>query len=521
LNRTLIAAIVVVVIVAGVAAYYAYSSRVPTTPPYTTTASLVTTTTPGPTTAYEEYPWLPELVKLAKQRGAIYESVTLIIITRHDANIQRHTKELFLSSPVAKALNITDIKFVQLDPTLWLTYLEKAGQENISYDVAWGGGPTLFNLVDEHGFLMPLDNVTHPEFNAIMYEYEKLPKVYGGVPTYSLGSDGYIHWIGAAVSSFGFTVNKEVASELGLPIPETWADLANPIYAKYLPNMPVIGGADPTKSTSNTRIYEIMLQAYGWEKGWQIITMFAANAKIYDSSDAVRDAVIRGDIMAGLTIDFYGYIAMEQNPNTEYIIPQGLSIVNPDPIAILSTTRYPIRAAAFMAWVLSEYGGQQVWLYSDVNRLPINPKVFDTPLGKEREDLHSIWVKVQSIHGINFSDERAGSWELAMQEYFLATLVKPHTQLQSTWAALAQAYLNGKITKEQFEELANKLGEPLTFKDPLTGQTVNFTESYAAQINGELRQGTVLNAYLNAWEQAAVAKYNEVYEELQALLGKS
>ncbi len=525
MNRAGVAAIIIVVlIVAGVAAYYAYSSRGGATSTLTTTTQTgtpsPTETKPSPTTslAPKEYPWLPELVKLAKERHAIYKSVTLIVITRHDANIQRHTRELFLNSPVAKALNITNLKFVQLGPTLWLTYLERAKQRGISYDVAWGGGPTIFNLIDSYGFLMPLDNKTHPEFNAVMYEFNKIPKVYAGAKTYKVGKDGYIHWIGAAVSSFGFTVNKQVAKELGLPIPETWEDLAKPIYAKYLPAKPVLGGADPTKSTSNTRIYEIILQAYGWEKGWEVITRFAANAKIYDASDAVRDAVIRGDIMAGLTIDFYGYIAMKQNPNTEYIIPKGLSIVNPDPIAILSTTHYPIRAAAFMAWVLSEYGGQQIWLYSDVNRLPINPRVFDTPLGKQRQDLHSIWLKVRSITGINFSDARAAKWEFAMQEYFLATLVNAHSQLQSTWAALAKAYLNGKITKDQFEKLATELSEPLTFKDPFTGKMVTFTESYAAQINNKLRQGAVLNAYLNAWEQAAIQKYQKVYNELQQLL---
>ncbi len=533
MSRAGVAAVIIVVliVIGGVAAYYIHSSRgagattstttSPTTTPGTTTTTSTTgspTTTSAASTAYKEYPWLPELVELAKKRHAIYKSVTLVIITRHDANIQRHTRELFLKSPVAKALNITDLKFVQLGPTLWLTYLERAKERGLSYDVAWGGGPTIFNLIDSKGFLMPLNVKEHPEFKAVLYEFNKLPKKYGGVPTYKVGSDGYIHWIGAAVSSFGFTVNKQVAKELGLPIPQTWADLASPIYAKYLPNKPVLGGADPTKSTSNTRIYEIILQAYGWDKGWQIITRFAGNAKIYDASDAVRDAVIRGDILAGLTIDFYGYIAMHQNPNTVYIIPKGLSIVNPDPIAILSTTHYPIRAAAFMAWVLSEYGGQQIWLYSDVNRLPINPKVFNTPLGEKRTDLKTIWYKVQSISGINFSDARAESWEFAMQEYFLATLVKPHAQLQATWAALAKAYLEGKITKQQFDELAAKLSEPLTFKDPFTGKMVKFTESYAAQINKKLQQAAVLNAYLKAWEDAAINRYKEVYNELQKIL---
>jgi ABC-type Fe3+ transport system substrate-binding protein len=505
--------IILIVIGAAVAYYYGRGGAQETT---TTTAGTAAGTT---ATSSEEYPWLADLVKLAKERGAIYDHVTLTIITRHDAAIQRHTKELFLNSPVAKALNITDINFVQLGPSLWLTYLQKAKQRGISYDVAWGGGPTIFNVIDEKGFLMPLENKTHPEFNAVLYEFKKIPKEYGGAPTYKKGKDGFIHWIGAAVASFGFTVNKQVAQDLQLPIPQTWEDLAKPVYAKYLPAKPVIGGADPTKSTSNTRIYEIILQAYGWEKGWEVITWFAGNAKIYDASDAVRDAVIRGDILAGLTIDFYGYTAMHQNPNTEYIIPKGFTIVNADPIAILSTTKYPIRAAAFMAWVLSEYGGQQVWLYSDVNRLPINPKVFDTEMGKKRSDLHDIWVKVRNSKGINFSDERAESWEFAMQQYFLATLVRPHEQLQSTWAALAKAYLDGKISEDQFKSLAEELGKPLTFKDPLTGQTVTFTEDFAKQVNSKLQDAQVLNAYLNAWEQAARARYQQVYQELQQLIG--
>ncbi|MEB3852097.1 MAG: ABC transporter substrate-binding protein [Desulfurococcales archaeon] len=512
-------AIIIIIVVGAAAALLAGrggGAQSTTSPTATTGAGGQATSAAG---GSSEYPWLDELVKLAKQRGAVYDSVELTIITRHDAAIQKHTKELFLNSPVAKALNITGLNFVQLGPDLWLTYLQRAKQRGISYDVAWGGGPTIFNVLDENGFLMPLDNSTHPEFNAVLYEVAKLPKRYGGAPTYKVGGDGFIHWVGAAVASFGFTVNKQVAQELSLPIPKTWEDLASPTYAMYLPDKPVIGGADPTKSTSNTRMYEIILQAYGWEKGWEIITRFAGNAKIFDASDAVRDAVIRGDILAGLTIDFYGYTAMHQNPNTEYIIPKGLTIVNADPIAVLSTTKYPIRAAAFMAWVLSEYGGQQVWLFDDVNRLPINPKVFDTPRGQQRGDLHDVWVKVENTSGINFSDARAESWEFAMQQYFLATLVNLHEELQSTWAALAQAYLDGKITEAQFEQLAAELGKPLTFTDPETHQNVTFTEDYAKQINDKLRNGPVLNAYLNAWEAAARQRYQQVYQELQQLIG--
>jgi len=441
-----------------------------------------------------------------------------VIITRHDAAIQKHTRELFLQSAVAKALNITALRFVQIGPALWTTYLQRAVNRGIQYDVAWGGGPTIFDLIDQEGYIIPLNPSEHPEFYAILNETAKLPERFAGAPTMRMGSDGYIHWIGAAVASFGFTVNTERASAYNVPEPSTWEDLSDPIYAKHLPDLPLIGMADPTKSTSNTRMYEIILQAYGWDQGWIVITTMAANGVIYDASDRVRDAVTVGDIVAGLTIDFYGYTAMKQNPNCKYVIPSGLTIVNADPIAVLSTTKYPIRAAAFVAWVLSEYGGQQVWLFDDVNRLPINPLVFQVGMGPQRQDLKTIWESVQSVTGINFDDNRALSWERAMQYYFVATLVDLHTELQSTWAAVAQAYLEGKITDEQFQELKNMLGEPLQFTDPETGETVTFTEQAAIEINKKLSDSQLLNAYKVAWEEAARQRYDSVMQKLQEFL---
>ncbi|MCE4620986.1 MAG: ABC transporter substrate-binding protein [Desulfurococcales archaeon] len=480
--------------------------------------SLVTNASNTGNNDATKYPWLDYLVQLAKEQGRIYDKVTLIIITRHDAAIQKHTRELFLQSEVAKALNITELKFVQIGPALWTTYLERAVKRGIQYDIAWGGGPTIFDLIDQEGYVLPLNPNKHPEFKAVLDEASKLPERFAGAPTMRVGDDGFIHWIGAAVASFGFTVNKAKANEYNVPIPQTWEDLGSPVYAKYLPDKPLIGMADPTKSTSNTRMYEIILQAYGWEQGWIVITTMAANGKIYDASDRVRDAVTVGDIVAGLTIDFYGYTAMKQNPDCEYVIPKGLTIINADPIAILKTTKYPIRAAAFVAWVLSEYGGQQVWLFDDVNRLPINPYTFNVGMGPQRQDLKNVWETIQNVKGIDFDDERALSWERAMQYYFVATLVDLHTELQSVWASIAKAYLNGKITEEQFEELKRMLGSPLEFKDPVSKQTIVFDEEAAKTINEKLSDSQLLNAYKVAWEEAARARYEAVKKKLDEFI---
>ncbi len=487
--------------------------------PLVTAMASSTSTIPGIPSSWPwgnqtgEFPWLNYLASLPHKQG-----ITLVVITRHESTILQKTTEEFLKSEVAKKLGITNIQFVQAGPDQWLTYIKMGIQRGHPIDVAWGGGPTLFNIVDEAGYLQPLNPQENPAYYAVLYEMTKIPKSVAGQPTYKVGPDGYVHWVGAALSSFGFTVNHDVLKKYNLPMPETWSDLAKPVYGKYLPKTPLVGIADPTMSTSNTRMYEIILQAYGWDQGWKILTLMAANSKIYGGSGLVRDAVIRGDIAVGITIDFYGYTAMHQNPACEYIIPKGATIINADPIAIIKGTKHPVAAAAFVAWVLSEYGGQQIWLDPDINRLPINPLVFNTTAGHNRPDLYQAFEKAINSKGINFNDTLALETERAMQFYFKATLVNAHDDLQSTWAAILNAYYSGKINDKQLKELENMLTAPIQFKDPLTGKNTTFTLQYAIKINKKLTDQRIYQALMQEWESAARHRYISTYNALQNML---
>ncbi|MCX8199210.1 MAG: ABC transporter substrate-binding protein [Sulfolobales archaeon] len=466
--------------------------------------------------ASEPYPWLEYLKNLTTVRG-----IRLIVLTRHDAVIQTRAKTDFLNSQVAKELGIVDIIYDPAGPGLWIDEIERRKAQGIPIDVAWGGGPTLFNLIYSKGYLMALDPSSQPAVNAILYEASKIPDVIAGASSKLYGPGEKIYWVGAAISSFGFTVNLRKLSEYGLPQPNKWIDLGKPEYARYLPALPLITIANPLMSTSNTRIYEIILQSYGWEEGWRVLTLLAANSRIMSSSDEVRDFVIRGDAVAGITIDFYGYIAEAQNPDCKYVIPEGESIVNADPIAVLKDTRYPVHAAAFVAWVLSEYGGQRVWLDRNINRLPINERVFNLPEGRERPELEKAYRRAVETGGIPFDEDLASATELAMQYYFKATLIDAQTDLVSTWAAIARAFLEGRITVEEFNYLTKKLGEPVTFRDPITNQDVKFTLNYAKEITPKIIEkefAATLNTLLQRWREAASAKYLSVYQELQVIL---
>ena len=145
--------------------------------------------------------------------------------------------------------------------------LERAGPqvELCVFRDPWGGGPVLFDIVHREGLLAQL---TSDEVVGVLAD---IPDEVGGVPMMRR-DDGEVYWVGAAISSFGFTINIQYLEEENLPEPSMWTDLANETYAVTLPT-PSVGTADATKSTSNTRMFEIILQAQGWQGGWKLLTL--------------------------------------------------------------------------------------------------------------------------------------------------------------------------------------------------------------------------------------------------------
>ncbi len=436
------------------------------------------------------------------------EHVTLVILTRHPTEVLQRARQLFLNSSIAKRFCITDLKFVKIPAGWWVEYVKSH-----SVDVAWGGGPTLFDILLSAHLLRPLQ--TKVALDAL----KQIPNTIGGVPTKKV-VNGKVYWVAAALASFGFTVNTKVAKQLGFDWKElkTWRDLASDELGLLMlkTGVPVVGIADPTMSTSMTRMYEIILQAYGWDEGWRILTLLAANSRIYRHSHDVRDAVINGEIMVGLTIDFYGYTAHVLNPACRYILPVGETIVNGDPIAVTVSTKHPEAAEAFVAWVLTQ--GQVIWLDKHINRLPVNPRVFETPEGKARKDLYEIFNITLHAKTINFNETLADETERAVVLYFKATLIDLHDLLQKAWTALLKAYyVDHSISKSRFEELKNLLTSFPTFVDPITGKKTVFSVKYAILATKEIEKNPkIVDKLVSAWREAARAKYLEVLKELGA-----
>ena len=217
----------------------------------------------------------------------------LVIITRHDSSIQNLFEQAYLASDYAKRYNITSVRFLETPVGYWSATIKHGG-----VDVAWGGGPTLFNQMLQLGLLQP---ITGTEALAVV---NTLPRVLGTAVMRIDDSQGNPLWVAAAISSFGFTTNNVFLRRYNLSEPLRWADLASPNFNR---DFPTIAIAKPSLSTSHTRIYSIMLQAFGWDTGWSMLDRIAANGRIYDGSVESQTAVETGEVGVSVSIDYYGY----------------------------------------------------------------------------------------------------------------------------------------------------------------------------------------------------------------------
>jgi ABC-type Fe3+ transport system substrate-binding protein len=315
---------------------------------------------------------------------------------------------------------------------------------------------------------------------------EEIPARLGGVPLY----DPDYRWYGATLSGFGIIYNKVVLKLVKLPVITTWEDLASPAAFGW------VGSSDPRKSGSVHLAYEIILQAYGWEKGWRIITGLGANVRNFtNSATQIPKDVAIGEVAYGLAIDFYAWAQVnEAGPDKiGYVMPANLTMINPDCIGILKGAPNRDVAEAFIRFVMSA-AGQKLWLLPkgsaegpqrfQLNRFSVLPSLYEL-------SPHSMAVKVNPFSwqsGFAF-DEKLGSARWAIVNDLIGVLVIDQKDLLTrAWkAALADG-----LTDEEWQRLA---ATPVSEDEALKlAQT-------------KWRDPAVRNQKLNEWVEFAQTKY--------------
>ena len=211
----------------------------------------------------------------------------------------------------------------------------------------------------------------HPEY----FNVDIIPQEFGGDVIY----DGKGRYYGVCLSSFGICYNADRLAELagkGAKAPKRWSDLGKPEFFN------TIVTADPTKSGSANKCYEIILQQMmheavpkggkassgdldrGWADGMNLIKRIMANTRtITDSAGKVTRDVASGEAAVGMAIDFYGLTEQEWNalqmggkPVIFYVAPKGGTAVSADPIQMLRGAPNRKVAEAFLDFSLGLEG---------------------------------------------------------------------------------------------------------------------------------------------------------------------
>ncbi|HSE86872.1 MAG TPA: extracellular solute-binding protein [Candidatus Binatia bacterium] len=406
----------------------------------------------------------------------------LVLVSPHWEGIQYEFETAFKSHYHRETGRTVELEWMDAGGTSEaLRFLRsefKAKPTGIGIDVFFGGGLDPYLALKQEDLLEP--------YVLPQPLLEKIPPRLGGVPLY----DPDHTWYGATLSGFGIIYNKIVLNLTRLPVITTWKDLALPVVFGW------VGSSDPRKSGSVHMAYEIILQAYGWERGWQILTALGANVRNFtNSASQIPKDVTIGEIAYGLAIDFFAWAQINEAGADKigFVMPANLTIIYPDSIGILRGTPNPEVARAFIRFVMS-VAGQKLWLMAkgsqggpqkyQLNRFSVIPSLYET-------DQQNIAVKLNpfSLQSDFAFDAKKGSDRWAIVNDLIGALIIDQKQLlNQAW----KAALAGGLTEAEWTRLA----------------TMPVSEEEALELaRTKWRDPALRNQKINEWIHFARAKY--------------
>lgn len=374
-------------------------------------------------------PRLSTTKTIQKEENTISEK--LVIISPHWEGIRTEFERAFSEWTLKNMGHETDIEWIDVGGTSEdIRYVKSEFARSpggINIDIFFGGGVDPYMQLGKAGLL------ERAEISEAILS--KIPKTLGGTVLYD--TNGF--WYGTALSGFGIVYNKVVSRRLGLPVPTTWEDLARPEMFGW------VGSGDPRTSGSVHMVYEVILQAYGWEKGWSIVVRMCGNSRTFTraASSLVKD-VATGELACGMSIDVYGWrqIAEVGTERMGFCLPEKVSVINPDSIAILKGAPHKSLANKFIEFVLSEEG-QKLWCLKPgveggpvqfaLTRIPIVPGLTDK-LGEKNIVPYAPFVQWKA--GFEYDPQKAGARWGILNDMIGVWLIDTHTELVEAWRSV-------------------------------------------------------------------------------------
>ncbi len=422
-------------------------------------------------------------------RGGEKGTGNLIVVSPHQEGIQHEFDEAFSEWHRRNYGHRVKIDWIDVGGTTKdEQYVRSSFQEHPEggdFDVFFGGGTDPYLEFMNLGLSLP--------FKLPDAQLEELPKEVAGVPLY----DPLYNWYGTSVTAFGILYNKELLRRLGLPTPATWEDLASPKF------FGLVSLADPRYSGTIRMMFEIILQAYGWEKGLDLIVRMGANVQtfVHNSSQAAREVTL-GEAACGLSVDFYAWaeIAEGGRDNMGFVMPAGLTVMNPDSIAILRGAPHLELAKRFVTFVMSEEG-QRLWMLPlgapggpkeyALRRMAALPSVYRQYEGRLEVTANPFETKT----GMNYDPEKGGTRKDILNDLIGAMVIDTHGELKSAYKAIIEKGMPTRylqmlsrppVTEEQALEMAKKNWGDAGFRAKKLAEWIEFSRKKFEAIVREL-----------------------------------
>jgi ABC-type Fe3+ transport system substrate-binding protein len=366
-----------------------------------------------------------------------------------------------------------------------VTYLRET-KARPEADIFWVSAPDAFQTLKTDGLL---EKYSPPK--EIM---GRIPAKIGNFPIHD--PDGT--YFGFAVSGYGLMWNRNYLQAHKLSAPKEWTDLPNPRYYNHL----VISA--PSRSGTTHLTVEVILQAYGWDKGWALLLNSGGNmGTITERSFGVPEAVISGQYGIGVVIDFFGLSAIASGQPVDFAYPSLTSVV-PASVGIVKGAPNAENARAFVNYLLSE-AGQMVLFSPEIARLPVIPELY----AKAPKNYPNPFT--MKLGGVEFNDTLSSGRRDVVNSLYDHIITFRHKELKEAWEAIYKAE----------EAVAKGKGKSVDQARSLVGEArklaslvpVNDKKASDKEVVGAFKSKSGLKAQLETeWENFARGNYAKATE---------
>ena len=415
--------------------------------------------------------------------GTVRAEDELVVVSPHWEGVRFEFGEAFRRLYREETGRNVDLKWLDVgggsDILKYLRSEFKNKPEGIGVDLFFGGGTDPYRELKKLGILVP--------YRVPEEVLQTLAPSVGGVPMY----DPDYTWYAATMAGFGIIYNRVVLERLGLPEPRTWEDLTRPEMLSW------VGSADPRKSGSVHMAYEIILQAYGWTRGWEIVTALGANVRGFSSAGAQTPKdVALGEVACGLAIDSYAWAQVREvgEEMIGYVMPEDLTVVNGDAIALLKGGPNRTVAERFVRFVLSEEG-QKLWILHrgepdgprkfELEKFSVLPGLYRAIEGRTSVKLNPFAWRSDFVYD---AEKGSARWSI-VNDLIGSMIVDPHRRLSAFW----KRALDAGMTREELRERA---------RAPITEEEV---EQLVEE--GRWSDAAFRNQTMTAWAAMARQRY--------------